>query len=119
MRATLRAFYTSLPPDHQCAWRLLGHCSGQMTISQLADAAGWTPSHTRQVLDGLVRAHLVNRRNNAYEMNNLISSWGGFHALPHRTRHQGKVSASGKQRENSPLPPTPDLALSRAAQSPA
>lgn len=76
MRAALEAFYNTLPSDHQRAWRLISGIGRKTTAEQLAALTGWTPCHTRSVLEGLVLAHLITRHSNAYEMNDLMAAWG-------------------------------------------
>ncbi|MBQ0928811.1 NB-ARC domain-containing protein [Saccharopolyspora endophytica] len=82
MRIALDAFYNTLPPDHQRAWRLIGGIGRRTTTEQLTALTGWAPCHTRSVLEGLILAHLITRHNNLYEMNNLLASWGA-HTLAH------------------------------------
>ncbi|WP_406690289.1 NB-ARC domain-containing protein [Saccharopolyspora sp. ID03-671] len=84
MRATLRRFYNALPAQHRRAWRVLGAAGGRMTSAELAENTGWAPGDTRQVLDGLVLAHLLTRRETTWEMNELIAAWGA-HLHTHNT----------------------------------
>lgn len=103
MRATLEAFYNTLPPDHQRAWRLIGGVGRKTTAGELAALTGWAPCHTRSVLEGLVLAHLITRHNNAYEMNDLMATWGAQMGTG-ETTHQNRT-----QNARGPAPTAPSF----------
>ncbi|WP_406690513.1 helix-turn-helix domain-containing protein [Saccharopolyspora sp. ID03-671] len=84
MHAALDAFYKTLPPDHQRAWHLIGSIDRTTTAEEIAVLTGWAPGHTRSVLEGLVLAHLVTRRDSTYDMNALIRKWGSQMGTGHQ-----------------------------------
>ncbi|MEV4734659.1 NB-ARC domain-containing protein [Saccharopolyspora sp. NPDC049426] len=76
MRATLHQFSATLPKNHQSAWHLMSRARGHLTSAELANLTGWNVAQARNVLDGLVLAHLAVRQDSVYTMPPLFAAWG-------------------------------------------